>query len=147
MCTQYYSSFTQCPCQLKRLFWRCKHGRASPKCKSVQKVVLKSGEPLCWYHEIVHQCRRDRSKRLWRRNTRNLWCSYEPRPLCRQSVSSAAAADESLFPPPDDPYDSSCWESEPDPDPEDEEESECECELDSSSGCEYSGEESISEMD
>ncbi|KAI1647711.1 uncharacterized protein F4817DRAFT_315576 [Daldinia loculata] len=117
MCTQYYSSFTQCPCQLKRLFWLCKHGRLSPKCKSVQKVVLKSGDALC---------------------DRNLWVRYGPDPLCRESVSSATVADTFLFPPPADPYDSSCWESEPDPDPESEDP---EIGSDTSSGSEYSGNE------
>ncbi|KAI2769931.1 hypothetical protein F4815DRAFT_489431, partial [Daldinia loculata] len=139
MCTQYYSSFTQCPCQLKRLFWLCKHGRLSPKCKSVQKVVLKSGDALCEYHKTVAKRRWDRSERHWnRRRSRNLWVRYGPDPLCRESVSSATVADTFLFPPPADPYDSSCWESEPDPDPESEDP---EIGSDTSSGSEYSGNE------
>ncbi|KAI0106715.1 hypothetical protein F4814DRAFT_455348 [Daldinia grandis] len=145
MCTQYYSSFTQCPCQLKRFFWLCKHGRLSPECKRVQKVVLKSGEALCEYHTELDQRRRTRYRLHWCRRSRNLWPATGPRPLCRESVSSAMIGDASLFPRPADPYDSSCWESEPDPDPEYEE---SETESESSSGSEYSGnEDSGSEMD
>ncbi|KAF3057095.1 hypothetical protein GL218_06018 [Daldinia childiae] len=138
MCHQYYSSFTQCPCQLKRFFWRCKHGRRSPKCKSVQKVVLKSGDALCEYHAMVDRRRWDRSRRFQRHRGRKPRAAPGPKPLCRESVSSAMVADPFLFPPPADPYDSSCWESEPDPEPESEDP---EIGSDTSSGSEYSGNE------
>ncbi|KAI8961919.1 hypothetical protein F5Y11DRAFT_366248 [Daldinia sp. FL1419] len=111
MCVQFYMSFNNCPCQTRGYLYRCSHYQRTPSCRIVHTQVLKSKRDFCGYHAKLARSWEWRHTRYWLSRRRLLWPAPAPKPMTRKTLASATIADLVRFPPYEDPYDSSDWET------------------------------------